>query len=100
MSSHETAPTGEKEPNYREQAEATIADLRARVSHYEALLANARQDALMSASDRDFGVCGTCGRALLRRKDGDHWWHAYGGGIDHTADPAIPPGNSRGGERP
>ena len=30
---------GEKDVAYREQAEATIADLRARVSHYEARIA-------------------------------------------------------------
>ena len=80
----------ENDVNYREQAEALIADLRARVSHYEALLVHARQEALTAASDRDFGVC-ECGRALLRHKGGDRWWHAYGGGIDHLATPTFPP---------
>lgn len=37
-------------PTYREQAEATIADLRARVSHYEALLAAVREETLTKAA--------------------------------------------------
>ena len=87
--------SGENDAAYREQAEATIADLRARVSHYEALLVHVREQALTEASDRDFAVC-ACGRALLRHKGGVRWWHAYGGGIDHVAEPrVIPPANGR-----
>lgn len=78
----------ENDDAYREQAEATIADLRARLSHYEALLVHAREQALTEASDRDFGVC-ACGRALLSHKGEGRWWHAYGGGIDHLAKPSV-----------
>ena len=35
---------------YREQAEATIADLRTRVSHYEALLVAVREETLTRAA--------------------------------------------------
>jgi transposase len=42
--------TAEKDAAYREQAEATIADLRARVSHYEALLAAVREETLTKAA--------------------------------------------------
>lgn len=92
----------ENDDAYREQAEATIADLRARLSHYEALLVHAREQALTEASDRDFGVC-ACGRALLSHKGEGRWWHAYGGGIDHLAEPrvamSLPPGEPSG-DRP
>lgn len=43
-------PDAEKDAAYREQAEATIADLRARVSHYEALVAAVREETITKAA--------------------------------------------------
>jgi hypothetical protein len=42
--------SAEKDAAYRERVEATIADLRARVSHYEALLVAVREETLTKAA--------------------------------------------------
>jgi hypothetical protein len=42
--------SAESDATYREQAEALIADLRARVSHYEALVVAVREETLTRAA--------------------------------------------------
>lgn len=64
---------------YREQAEAVIADLRARVSHYEALLVAVREQTITrAAADVD---------ALLARVTGyaEPWDRGYAQGIQDAA---------------
>lgn len=63
-----------------EQAEATIADLRARVSHYEALVANVREETLTRAAlavDHLVIRVGTLGRTS--------WDRGYVQGIKDSA---------------
>lgn len=80
---------------YREQAEAVIADLRARVSHYEALLVAVREQTITrAAADVD---------ALLSRIEGyaEPWDKGYAQGVKDAAYAvrelrAIPPGQGAG----
>lgn len=83
--------SAEKDAAYREQAEALIADLRARLSHYEALLVAVHEETLTQAA-------AAVDRLFLRVEGfGAPWDRGYAQAVKDVRELRVtPPGSTEG----